>query len=403
MIVVAMIILVLCAVAHWISERDILYPPVVFSCLWIVLLMLVATSDAYDTVSDKGMAIYALGSVCFGVGSMFGSQSQFVKYFKQGSMEETGFTSTAVMMAAVCGMVILTWMILRMQTIAEDVGISNIMLALRFESAKGGGSALGLLAYPVAWLTFASIAAVVRIGENTKAKVITGVLVAIALLCQILSASRTGVGILLFGLAGAYAMKAPKNSYRGMLGVVAVFVGIFVLVASVLGKMNVEGLGSQSPVQAVALMARHYLISGVLAFDHVVQDPSAFKNGLHSFRFFAILLNGIGFNIHVPELVLDYVWIPYPTNIYTMYFPTYVDFGVMGVIAYTTIIGWITGLAYRAARSGSMVWCALYGLMFAKLLVSGITEHFIVSMSYWIQAAVVFTVMLGSRRGVERA
>ena len=94
MIIVAIVVLVLCAVAHWISEGDILYPPVVFSCLWIALLMLVATSDAYDTVSDKGMAIYALGGVCFGIGSMIGSQSQFVKYLKQRSMAEARFTST---------------------------------------------------------------------------------------------------------------------------------------------------------------------------------------------------------------------------------------------------------------------------------------------------------------------
>jgi len=334
---------------------------------------------------------------------MVGSQPKLASLFKPGNDAGHGGLSAFAVVAAALGLMLVPLIVLKMRSISSDVGIDNVMLALRYESAKGEGSGLGLLAYPIAWLTFASIAAVAHANETVKARIVTWILITIALVCQVLSASRTGVGILLFGLAGTYAMRVRKVSYRGALSTVSIFLGVFVAIGFVLGKANVEGLDTQSPVSAVVLMARHYFVSGLLAFDHVVQDPAAFKDGLHSLRFFAVMLDLLGMNVHVPDLVLKYVWTPFPTNVYTMYFPAYVDFGLAGVVVYTTLIGWVSGVFYRSARSGSMFGCAMFGVVFAKLLVSGITEHFVMSISYWIQAAIVFALMTGIRRDVEHA
>jgi len=391
----AIIILVINGLFHWWIERNLTYPPVLLSALWVCLLVLTLSASGYESVSDKTAMIYVAGLVGFGLGSLIGlaRPGQFPDV--KARMPWHGGHIGPFVATATIGLVAMPFMLVRMFNAGAVLGIGNPLLAIRLTSGMGEESGLGIFSYVIAWMTFTAIAAYAVFEGDRRRRAITSLLIIVALIYQILSASRTGVGILLFGLVGVAAVSRRSIPVRFMLISGGGFLLLFLGVALALGKTGVQELSGGSPLESMLYMVRHYLISGIVAFDQVVADPTPFEGGYHSLRFFSIIANMFGAGIEVPDLVKEYVMTPYPTNVYTMFFPSYVDFGFAGVVIYGVLLGWACCLLYRWARTGSLVGIALLGLALAKLMISGITEHFLVSGSYWIQAYLIFLFLLG--------
>lgn len=91
-----------------------------------------------------------------------------------------------------------------------------------------------------------------------------------------------------------------------------------------------------------------YILSGPVAFDHF--NPASFSNGLNVFRFFVALTNRLGLtSVTANETILEYTIIGPDaiTNVYTMLFPYYVDYGYIGIIIFSVINGALCGYFYK--------------------------------------------------------
>ena len=95
-----------------------------------------------------------------------------------------------------------------------------------------------------------------------------------------------------------------------------------------------------------------YILSGSVAFDEF--NPANFSSGSNVFRFFVALTNRLGLsNIAANETILDYTSIGPDsiTNVYTLLFPYFVDFGYIGVIVFSVVNGALCGYFYKKSKN----------------------------------------------------
>jgi len=88
-------------------------------------------------------------------------------------------------------------------------------------------------------------------------------------------------------------------------------------------------------------------------------------------------------------MVPIYTDTPLPTNVYTIYYTYFLDYGYLGVFILMFIIGIFSSLVFkRAYIKKEKIYIFLYGMVFAGLIISCANEFFFTTVSYWIQAII---------------
>jgi oligosaccharide repeat unit polymerase len=128
-----------------------------------------------------------------------------------------------------------------------------------------------------------------------------------------------------------------------------------------------------------------------VAFDRIVQNPSGIRSSWSISRFFLLTANKLGASFEVPSLHAEYTMISptMKTNVYTMYFSYFQDYGWAGIVVLPCALGYALTWIYRKARNGSHAALVLYGLMFSGILVSGFAEVFFLALNTLLKAVVV--------------
>jgi len=134
-----------------------------------------------------------------------------------------------------------------------------------------------------------------------------------------------------------------------------------------------------------------YLLGGVVAFDNVVKNTELYAGPrLTTFRFIFAFLDRIGLaNYDLPKFIPVYTYTPAPTNVYTIYFSYFLDYGYMGIFILLFIIGFFSSTIFISAyfkRSKNGIF--LYGMVISALLISNVNEAFFIPLSYWLQAVI---------------
>lgn len=102
-----------------------------------------------------------------------------------------------------------------------------------------------------------------------------------------------------------------------------------------------------------------YVLSPAVAFERVTEDLST-QFGSHTFQTVYLFLNRFGGDFEQNIKLQEFVWVPLPTNVYTVFQPFYEDFGYRGVAVFAMVYGFITGWAYRQMRNGSAFGKCIY-------------------------------------------
>ena len=106
-----------------------------------------------------------------------------------------------------------------------------------------------------------------------------------------------------------------------------------------------------------------YVVAPLPALDYVLLHSSEYSHAIpHTFEFLSKILAWAGFQTRVPNGLDSYVFVPLPTNVYTVYKFFFTDFGFFSMFAAIAIIGFSQTLVYRRAAAGgrvSLVLCAL--------------------------------------------
>lgn len=93
-----------------------------------------------------------------------------------------------------------------------------------------------------------------------------------------------------------------------------------------------------------------YVLSPSVAFEWT-QEKLTDQFGSFSFAFFYAFASKMGLGTYyIQKQLQDFVWVPIPTNVYTVFQPYFEDFGYKGIALFASLWGMITGWIYRLCK-----------------------------------------------------
>jgi oligosaccharide repeat unit polymerase len=251
-----------------------------------------------------------------------------------------------------------------------------------------------------------ALLAMVHYGERGTSRLVAWGLLLAATLYNLATASRAGAATVLVSTVGIRIMQRGRVSFRhviaGLVAVVVMYVPLTLLRA---GDGDPVSMAA-TDLKVVSDGALLYTLGPLTAFDAYLASPTTLPDVWSVSYFFLHAANRMGFDVSAPSTHVGYVLVGpnSATNVYTMYFAYYPEFGWIGVIGFSAAVGYLMTWLYQAARAKGKYLVLLYGIGFSEICVSGFNEGFFMALNLWIKAAafcLLITVlerMCGARR-----
>lgn len=137
-----------------------------------------------------------------------------------------------------------------------------------------------------------------------------------------------------------------------------------------------------------------YVLSPSVAFEWA-QEKLTNQFGTYSFAFFYAFASKLGLgSFYVQKQLQDFVYVPIPTNVYTVFQPYFEDFGYKGVAFFASVWGVLYGWIYRMVKNGNPLAKCMYAYMVYALVMQFYQESLFVNLSLVIQYMVVFILLM---------
>lgn len=125
-----------------------------------------------------------------------------------------------------------------------------------------------------------------------------------------------------------------------------------------------------------------YIMSPPVAYCKTMRDVDILF-GANIFGELYARLNNWGFgNYEIHPKLQEFVYIPVPTNVYTIMQPFFRDFGYKGVCFFAGVYGVISGALYRFSCNGNAVCICLYTYMVEVLVLQFFQENIFLSITF---------------------
>jgi oligosaccharide repeat unit polymerase len=165
-------------------------------------------------------------------------------------------------------------------------------------------------------------------------------------------------------LTGAYLLKTDRLSFLSALRLVKwpflVFLLLFVgLIFTNKDTSNI-GLGAGG---VALLLVVNYIVGPLAAFNYfLTHQQEYFQSSYRTLKFVTQIAEALRLTAPAPVSYDQFVYVPFPHNVYTIYRNFIGDFGLYGMLCAMVIIGFLHALLYLKARAGSEFCIYLYSL-----------------------------------------
>lgn len=202
-----------------------------------------------------------------------------------------------------------------------------------------------------------------------------------ALLLGLITLARTSLATLAISIFAILYIKGKLKSKHYIYFMVVFFAFIFLLT----GLRNAHESESESFANTFAI----YLFSSMPAFETLKYTPIKEHFGENTFRFFYALFNGFGAHYELKKTILDYVSVPQPTNIYSVLYPFYVDFGYWGIGIFGFIYGLIYFILYKGYKARNDLMLFLFAVIVPYVFIQFSGEFIFTNLSTNLQFLVI--------------
>jgi oligosaccharide repeat unit polymerase len=231
----------------------------------------------------------------------------------------------------------------------------------------------GILPYFTSALLVVYLISLIDYRKDNKKWVIF--LLVMNLLMVLVTMAKSGLFVLIFSSLVVLHLRG-KIRMKQMILPLAVFMGLCILIQTI--------RDASAEVDVVSFFDI-YLFSGAVAFDNL--DVTNFStDGSNVFRLFYAVAHTLGFPVEVKPTILDYTSVGNMevTNVYTVMYPYYVDFGYVGVFIFGLVNGAVGGALFRASRTNHAA-LVLYALFASFVFLGFLGDFFITNLSSFIQ------------------
>ncbi len=202
-----------------------------------------------------------------------------------------------------------------------------------------------------------------------------------AFLLGLITLARTSLVILVISIFAILYIKGKLKS-KHYIYFMLVFFGFIFLVTGLRNVHESEG-GNFANTFAI------YLFSSMPAFETIKYTPIKEHFGENTFRFFYALFNGFGAHYELKKTILDYVSVPQPTNIYSVLYPFYMDFGYWGIGIFGFIYGLIYFILYKGYKTRNDLMLFLFAVIVPYVFIQFSGEFIFTNLSTHLQFLVI--------------
>lgn len=202
-----------------------------------------------------------------------------------------------------------------------------------------------------------------------------------------------GAKVLVLLYLSTILILTPK---RLKLSKVIIFGGGFIL--CFLGVMSLRY--PEASLELIFYYLYNYMSGGILAFTQLSDSPTN-NFGYYSFRNIYLWLSFL-YPFKIANIVQEWVYIPFPTNIYTYLRPYFIDFGYFSII-FPAIFGFLSGRIYSWKYKKIRAYYIVYPLVLYAILMQLIDDQYLTWLSNWILLIFVGYLMTYGKRNVKNS
>lgn len=207
------------------------------------------------------------------------------------------------------------------------------------------------------------------------------------ILCTIAIMSKTPIFILT--LSTLYIMYE-----KGKIQIKNIIISVVAILLLFYEFNNLRNAGAETEKTTFLDFFSMYILSPSVAFEWA-QEKLIDQFGTFSFAFFYAFLTKLGIgNYYVQNQLQEFVFVPVPTNIYTVFQPYFEDFGYKGVAFFASVWGLLTGWMYRLVINGNPLAKCLYTYFIFALVMQFYQESLFVNLSTVIQFTIIFSMLI---------
>ena len=170
-----------------------------------------------------------------------------------------------------------------------------------------------------------------------------------------------------------------------------IIVGFLFLVVLFDHLRSYTGVSNREQNELLAI----YMLSPIVAFD-IAANNIVHTYGTCSLIFFFKILSAIGFNFDLSNPNGGFLNVPYPTNVYTIFYDYFCDFGYLGIFIFAIIDGLLIGYVYKLSFTYNK-FKILYAYLFACLALQFFSELLFTRLSLIIQV-IIFSLIIYSSK-----
>lgn len=261
---------------------------------------------------------------------------------------------------------------------ASTLGLSNnIFFNLRYTANQGD--------YDSGILKYISFIALVPLLAQCNAPIINKSRLALIFILNIILSLTTMAKTSLFiAIVGSILILIWNNRIkpRVLIIVFALFLGLTILFSVI--RSNTMDYNNADFSQTLSV----YTLSPLVAFDQEASMTSDYNyQGIKTLRFFYQLTKSLGFDVEVDNTVQPFVKVPYSTNVYTVFYQYFKDFGYLGIVLFAIIDGFIYGYIYSRINQNPV-----FKIIYAYCAVSLFLQFF--NEIFWVTASIVIQICI---------
>jgi oligosaccharide repeat unit polymerase len=387
-----LIILVVIVVINNKFEKSILYPPFIFSSIWVLVIFIyvifkIIDPGEMDKLHNKTLLFLAVSNILFSLGGIY------TLYYMNKKPSRIIFIPSKIPeiigdVIIIITLVTLILVFFKAKELASEVEAQNFFIALRYQLTSVRHT-YGVLDYFLSFGLFASLYRLLTfekfsdLGFKRITKLIVSMIITFGFL--VLSTGRT---YFFFYMITALIIIYLKGRVR-VRYIVGFFLSALILFIFIGVILNKGGNMENSFRMNINSSLNHllaYFEGPLLAFDRFLNSEISHTYGENTFRFFIALLYDLNLSDKPPiDIVNKWIMVPYPTNVYTIFYQYFMDFGILGCWIVIFLFGLVhTWMFYRAKTSGNH-FKMITAYTFYPLLMVFFQDQYFSLLSFWIQ------------------
>lgn len=208
------------------------------------------------------------------------------------------------------------------------------------------------------------------------------IVLVLAIILGLITLARTSLVVLLLSIFVILYFKKLLKPKHYIYGFTIFFLFLFVI--TFLREFHESDSSALEELQI-------YLFAGMPAFDTIDYKLQE-QFGSYTLRFYYAVSNAFGGNYVVEKTILPYTTVPTLTNVYTVMFPFFKDFGFYGIAFFGFLYGLFINLIYKIATTENSLGILGYSIIFPILLLQFFGEYLFSNFSTYLQYLIILLI-----------